>query len=390
MFSSRARWNLSPNALSLAVDARRASGRPFDDLTESNPTRVGLSLPWGDAYGALSSPSVARYEPDPRGLSVAREAVRGYYRERGYEVDLGRVVLTASTSEAYGWLFKLLCDPGDDVLVAHPSYPLFDDLAKLEGVALRPFALSYEGRWELDTGALERARTDRTRAVLLVHPNNPTGSFVSRDERRALTDFCRAHGLALVVDEVFGDYAWRDDPTRVASFVDEEAALTFTLSGLSKVVALPQMKLGWIAVGGADEQRREALARLEMIADCYLSVGAPVQHAAAGFLARRAEAQRAVMQRVTANRRAVERAVGEGSRATLLAADGGWYAVLRVPRTRSEEAWVLSLLDDDDVLVQPGWFFDFAREAYLVVSLLPREEVFERAIARVLARVDAE
>lgn len=388
MFSARARWNLTPNALSVAVAARRKSGRPFDDLTESNPTNADLELPFADAFQSLSTEPVRRYEPDPRGLSIAREAVRGYYRERGYDVGIDRLVLTASTSEAYGWIFKLLCDPGDDVLVAHPSYPLFDDLAKLEGVSLRPFALSYDGRWELDLHAMRAAATARTRAILLVHPNNPTGSLVSREALDAVVELCRERDLALVVDEVFGDYAWREDPTRAGSAVEVRGALTFTLSGLSKVVATPQIKLGWIVVGGPPALVEESLARLEMIADSYLSVSAPAQHAASALLARRAGVQRAVMARVTANRRAIASRLHDESRSTLLTADGGWYSALRVPRTQSEEAWTLELLDADDVLVQPGWLFDFEREAYLVVSLLPREDVFARAIERVLSRVD--
>lgn len=388
MFSSRARWNLTPNALSVAVAARRRSGRSFDDLTASNPTNAGIDLPLSDAFAALSSGAVRRYEPDPRGLTVAREAVRGYYGERGYDVAVDRLVLTASTSEAYGWLFKLLCDPGDDVLVARPSYPLFDDLAKLEGVTLRSFSLSYHGRWELDLDALRGAVTPRTRAVLLVHPNNPTGSRVSRDALDAVVELCRARELALVVDEVFADYAWREDRSRAGSAVTVRDALTFTLSGLSKVVATPQIKLGWIVVGGPAALVEGALARLEMIADCYLSVSAPAQHAASALLARSAEVQRAVMERVTANRRAITSRLHAASRSTLLAADGGWCAVLRVPRTQSEEDWTLELLESDGVLVQPGWFFDFEREAYLVLSLLPREHVFASAIERLLARVD--
>lgn len=390
MFSARTLWNLTPNALSAHLAARRASGRPFDDLTESNPTRVGLGLAHGPAWAALAAPAVARYEPDPRGLPVAREAVCAYYAARGHALTPDDLVLTASTSEAYAWLFKLLCDAGDEVLVAHPSYPLFDDLAKLEGVALRSVPLADEGRWELDVDALDAAVTDRTRAVLIVHPNNPTGSLVSREGREALVAMCARRSLALVVDEVFGDYAWRDDRTRSGSFCDEDRALTFTLSGLSKVLAMPQLKLGWMVVRGPKPLRDEALARIEMIADSYLSVGAPVQHAAAALLAHRGAVQGAIRARVAANFTTLRGAIGAESCATLLPADAGWYAMLRVPRTRSDDAWVRALLDDDDVLVQPGWFFDVAREGVLVVSLLPEEPVFARAVARLVARVDAE
>ncbi len=389
MFSDRTLWNLTPNALSAHLAARRASRRPFDDLTESNPTRVGLGLAHGPAWSALAAPAVARYEPDPRGLPVAREAVCAYYAARGHALTPDDLVLTASTSEAYAWLFKLLCDAGDEVLVAHPSYPLFDDLAKLEGVTLRAVPLADEGRWELDVDALASAVTPRTRAVLIVHPNNPTGSLVSREAREALVAMCARRGLALVVDEVFGDYAWRDDRTRAGSFCDEDRALTFTLSGLSKVLAMPQLKLGWMVVRGPRALRDEAIARLDMIADSYLSVGAPVQHAAASLLAHRESVQGAIRARVAANLGALRAGLHGGSCATLLAADAGWYAMLRVPRTRSDDAWVRALLDDDDVLVQPGWFFDVPREGVLVVSLLPEEPVFARAIARVLARIDA-
>lgn len=388
MFSARTRWNFTRNALTQALDAHRAAGHALLDLTESNPTRVGLGLAPGDAFLPLAAPPVARYEPDPRGLGVAREAVCAYYRSRSIAMTPERVILTASTSEAYGWLFKLLCDPGDDVLVAHPSYPLFDDLARLEHVTLRPFPLAYEGRWSLDIDALRARITPRTRAVLLVHPNNPTGSFLRADELAALVDVCRAHDLALVCDEVFGDYAYAPDARRVESLADVTDVLTFTLSGLSKVVAMPQMKLGWIAVSGPAPQRHEAVERLEFIADCYLSVGAPVQHAASSFLARREAIQGGVLQRVRGNREVLRAKLGANSRATLLHAEGGWYATLQVARTRSEEEWVIALLERDHVLVQPGFFFDFAREAFLVLSLLPEPEVFAEGIARFVARVE--
>lgn len=392
MFSERSRWALSTNRLTRAALSRRAAGLCLDDLTAANPTRAGLVLPTAhdEAFAQLSSHGTRAYEPDPRGLSVAREAVAGYYASRGQRVDPAQITLTASTSEAYGWIFKLLCDAGDEVIVLHPSYPLFDDLAKLEGVRLVPVSLVYEGRWELDLDALCAAVTARTRAILLVHPNNPTGSFVRSDERAALAALCVRHNLVLVADEVFADHAYAPDASRVASFVEVTEALTFTLSGLSKVVAAPQIKLGWIVVSGPERETREATERIEMIADCYLSVSSPAQHAALSFLSCWKGVRDALLDRVTRNRAALRAALGESSPATLLRAEGGWYATLRVPRTMGEEDRAVVLVERDGVLVHPGYFFDFAREAHLVLSLLPQEEVFARAVGRLCEQVARE
>jgi len=387
MLSRRTRYALAPNALTLAIEARRARGAPFDDLTASNPTRVGLSPPEGALGPAVGAPGVGRYDPEPLGSFEARAAVAGYYAARGCPVDPARVALSASTSEAYGWLFKLLCDPGEEALVARPGYPLFDELARLEGVSLVDFPLAYEGRWALDLAALRDAVTPRTRALMLVHPNNPTGSLVSREARDALAELCAECGLALVVDEVFLDWAW-DEAARPETFAGESRCLTFTLGGLSKALLLPQVKLAWTAVGGPAEVRDEALARLELIADSYLSVSASAQLAARALLPRRAELAAPGLARVRANLAALRARVGAGSAATVLGAEAGWYAVLRVPATMTEDEWVLALLDDARALVQPGWFYDFARGAHLVVSLLPEPDVFAAAIDRVVARVD--
>ena len=387
MLSQRTSWSLSRNALTVETDARRARGAAFDDLTASNPTRVGLSPAEGALRAALAAPGVGRYDPEPLGLPAAREAVCAYYAALGCAVDPSRVVLTASTSEAYGWLFKLLCDPGDEALVARPGYPLFDELARLEGVTLRPFELVYEGRWELDVDAVRAALTERTRAVMIVHPNNPTGSFVSPASRDALASLCAERGVALVVDEVFLDWAWTD-VAHAGSFADESRCLTFTLGGLSKAVALPQVKLAWTVVSGPEALRDAALARLELVADVYLSVSAAAQLAAPALLALRGPVLARGLARVRANRAALLARVDARSCATVLRAEGGWYAVLQVPRTMSEDEWVLALLDDARALVQPGWFYDFAEEGRLVVSLLPEEGVFAAAIDRVIARID--
>lgn len=389
MFSERTAWITDPSPLSVAIAARRARAVPLLDLTVSNPTRVGLP-PLPDALrAALADPGVAVYDPDPAGPRAARAAVADYYASLGCAVDPGRVRLAASTSEAYGWLFKLLCDPGDSVIVAHPSYPLLDDLARLEGVTLAPVPSVWFGRWELDLDALDRAITPRARAVALVHPNNPSGAYVTRELRDAVVARCRQHRLALIVDEVFLDYPHRDDAERAPSFVSCDDVLTFTLSGLSKTLALPQMKLGWAHVGGPSPDRDEALRRLEHIADSYLSVGAPVLRAAPVWLRRRDALQRPVRERIARNLAALRRAVTSESPVSVLPPEGGWSAVLRVPDTRPEDEWVTALLEDG-VLVQPGYFFDLPGDGYLVLSLLTPEGDFVEGVARLLARVGAE
>lgn len=380
MFSSRLPPSLAPNRISLAVDAARARG-PLVDLTESNPTVVGLPYPRDAILAALADPRALTYEPTPHGLPAARAAVAAYYARHGHAVDPARVTLTASTSEAYAWLFKLLCDPGDDVLVPTPSYPLFDYLAALECVRPVTYPLRYHAGWFLDVEEVRRALTPRTRAILVVNPNNPTGSFLTRDEARALCDLAAARDLALVSDEVFADYAFSPDAARVPTLVGETAALTFCLSGLSKLVGLPQLKLGWIVVGGPPARRAAAEARLELIADSYLSVAAPVQHAAPRLLALVDDVGAAIAARVRDNRARVAAAVA-GTAAQLLDAAGGWSAVVRLPSTRSEEEWVLQLLGDG-VLVHPGFFFDLPPTC-VVISLLVSSAALDAGLAAIL------
>jgi alanine-synthesizing transaminase len=373
--SRRTRWPAVPNALTRALEARTRQGLETIDLTVSNPTAVGLSPLDDPGRAALAHPDTARYAPDPRGIASARRAVAGYYADRGVTVDPDHIVLTASTSEAYGWLFKLLCDPGDHVCVAHPSYPLFDDLAALEGVTLDPFALDPDTRWALDLPPVDPG----VRALLLVHPNNPTGRLLRRAERDAAARWCADADAALVVDEVFLDAVGHYPRDACDTFADEARCLTFVLSGLSKVAALPQLKLGWIVVTGPAPRRDEALRRLEHLADCYLSVSAPVQHALPTLLAGRHRVQSALRARVATHRDALTRAFADTA-VTVLPADAGWYAVVRLPRTAPDEAWALRALDAG-VLVHPGYLFDFAGEGFAVVSLLAAPEEFSRGLA---------
>ncbi len=387
MFSSRFKWSLETNRLArLIAEKRQAEVRTLD-LTESNPTRVGFEFPAEEILSALANPSAMLYEPQPKGLLIAREAVAAYYAERGFAVSTEYIHLTASTSEAYSYLFKLLANQGDNVLVPQPSYPLFDFLASLEGVELRPYELEYLSTgWRIDFDSIEQAITQTTRAIILVSPNNPTGSFIKLDEIKRLNEICARRNLALIVDEVFSDYAFGEDTLRSTSLVENAEALTFVMSGFSKILALPQMKLGWIVTNGPAGLRDEAIERLDLIADTFLSVGAPVQHAAPQWFQLRAGLQRQVLDRVKNNHDWLATKV-ENSAVRLLATEGGWYATLEVPRHFSEEDRVLRLLADDDVLVHPGYFFDFQREAFLVLSLLPTPEIFREACQRLLARI---
>jgi alanine-synthesizing transaminase len=387
MFSTRTAWDRALNPLARAAAAARATG-PLLDLTETNPTAVGLGPPAG-ILSLLADPASAAYAPQAAGWPPAREAVAADYARRGAAVAADHVVLTASTSEAYAHLFKVLCDPGDAVLVPRPSYPLFQFLADLESTAIEPYPVTYDGAWHLRLSDVAAAVTPRTRAVVVVSPNNPTGAYVKKDEWRALSDFCASHDLAVISDEVFADYPLRDDPARLPTLAGEGPALTACLGGLSKSCALPQLKLGWIAVSGPAPARDEALARLELVADTFLSVGTPVQRAAPAILATAAALREPIRARTAANLVALRRALAE-SAASVLDVEGGWSAVVQVPSTRPEEDWALRLLERGRVLVHPGYFFDFPREAYLVVSLLPHPDTFAEAAARLRRTIDGD
>jgi alanine-synthesizing transaminase len=387
MFSTRVPADLAPNALSRAVERRRDDGRAFIDLTGANPTRAGFLYP-ADLMDVLADARAITYAPEPLGIADARCAVSDEYARRGEDVPPERIVLTASTSEAYSLLFKLLCEPGDEVLIPRPSYPLFEHLTRLESVSARFYDLEPESAWSIDAKAVLAAFTDRTRAVLLVSPNNPTGSIVHVDTLDALATACAARGVALVADEVFVDYELAPLPScqrgRVTARRD---GLTFSLGGLSKSIGLPQVKLGWIAASGSGALVRSALARLEVMCDTYLSVSTPVQIAARALLDRGASVREQIQHRVQANyRRAIELTTGTSVRA--LPAEGGWYGVLSVPAIGAEEDLVVDLLEKSDVLAHPGYFFDFPRGSFLVVSLLGPEPDFASGIARILRHFD--
>lgn len=383
-YSTRLPWDLQPNPISLLLAAKRRKGVEVLDLTESNPTQAGLQYA-SDTLEALAATQSLRYDPDPAGISVARLAVSGYYSQRGHAVPVNRILLTASTSEAYAYLFKLLADAGDEILTPQPSYPMFEFLAALESVRAVPYPLLYQDGWELNFAELEHAITSRSRAIILVNPNNPTGSFLKRRELERLLQICTGRDLAIISDEVFSDYTFGPDERRMDTLVDVADVPTFCLSGLSKVVGLPQMKLGWMVASGPG--RQVAFERLELIADTYLSVATPVQAGLARLLAEGTGVREQIRGRVRNNLVLLQSHVGANAACRVLEVEGGWYATLQVPRTRSEENWVLELLEHDDVLVQPGYFYDFESEAFLVLSLLTEPATFEAGLERLLRRV---
>jgi alanine-synthesizing transaminase len=376
-FSLRSHLDRRQNGLATALGQRASAGRVHLDLTVSNPTRANLPYDRAALLSAMSSDAALLYEPVPFGLVTAREAVASLWATRDIVVEPSRVVLTASTSEAYSFLFKLLCDPGDAVLVPRPSYPLFEHLCRFEGVEVVPYLLRYDGAWHVDFASLLAARTERTRAVVVVSPNNPTSSYLKRDELSRLAEL----GLPIVSDEVFAAYSLASDPRRPRSALEATDALVFALDGLSKFAALPQMKLAWITVGGPEHLAAEALGRLELVCDAYLSPAAGVQHALPRLLAASGPSRAAISRRLAENHRALSATLANTS-LTPLTYEGGWYAIVRLPAVRSEETWVLGLLEEQDVLVQPGFFYDFDTEPLVVVSLLTEETPFAAGIRR--------
>ncbi len=376
-FSRRTAWNLAESRLSAAVARARGAGSPLIDLTGSNPTACGFAYDAAALLAPLADPASLVYDPDPRGILSAREAVAGYYAGHGADVSPGQIVLTTSTSEAYTYLFRLLCDPGDEVLVAQPSYPLFDFLADLDDVQLRPYPLFYDFGWWIDFAALERRITPRTRALLLVHPNNPTGHATSAEERVRLEEMCARHQLALIVDEVFLDYGLREPIQTFAA--GGHGCLTFVLSGLSKVAALPQMKVAWLASFGPDPERTEALERLEVIADTFLSMNAPAQHALPAWLAGREAMQRQIAARVREN---LELLVAAVPALTTLPVEAGWAAVVQVPQHAGSTDLAERLVEQAGVLVHPGSFYALPGQHRVVLSLLSPGDRFEAGLNR--------
>jgi aspartate/methionine/tyrosine aminotransferase len=418
-FSARTNWKLSRNRFARAVEESRAYGGKILDLTVSNPTRVGLKYDSEAILAALGSQQVLDYDPQAKGLLRAREAVAGYYGDMSARdgknvasnvstgVDPEQIILTTSTSEGYSFVFRLLCNPGDELLVPKPSYPLFEFLADLQDVKLVPYPLIYDHGWQIDFHSIEQTVTARTRGIVLVHPNNPTGSYVKVGEIEMLNSICRKQGLALIVDEVFLDYkidyvgtaapscpvarssttsrAMNSESEVYGSFARNQDVLTFTLSGLSKISALPQMKVAWIVTSGPPDQVSQAMERLEVIADTYLSMNAPVQCAVPTLLGQRQKIQAQLLEGVNLNLLELDRQLASQKACNRLQVEGGWYAVLRVPVTRSDEDLAIELVREHSVLVHPGHFYDFPSDGYLIMSLIGPRDEFRTAVSRLLS-----
>jgi aspartate/methionine/tyrosine aminotransferase len=388
MFAGRTAWKFAQNRYSTALQRARSRGSKLLDLTASNPTQCGFEFDSAAILGSLAHLDSLTYDPQPQGLTAAREAVADYYtssRIRGNDAPVSpeQIFLTTSTSEGYSYLFRLLCDPGDEVLVPCPSYPLFEFLAGIQDVHLRSYDLFYDHGWHVDVGGLAKSISDHTRAVLVVNPNNPTGSFVHRTEFEQLASVCRERDLALISDEVFLDYEVEARGEQTAAFSNE--CLSFALSGLSKISCLPQMKLAWIVVSGPERMCIEARQRLEIIADTYLSVNAPIQHALPQLLKQRTMIQSQLISRVRQNLKSLDQNLRCTTSVERLKVEGGWYAVLRVPATRSDEDLAIELIERAGVVVHPGHFYDFPQEGFIVISLITPDEEFSEGILRILS-----
>ena len=388
MLANRTDWKFKSNQLALRLKTLQESGVEILDLSESNPTQCQFQYLNNQLLSPFVQPENLSYEPSPKGILTARQAVQSYYREKNASVDPEHIFLTASTSEAYSFLFRLLTNPGERILVPHPSYPLFNFLADLNDVQLDFYHLKYnEHGWQIDMESLIRQTYSNTKAVILVHPNNPTGSFVKSDELNEIKKLAQEKSMALISDEVFSDYSFLDDPSRAPTLARNEEVLTFTLSGISKVLGLPQMKLGWIVATGPQEAVNPCIERLEFILDIYLSVNVPVQHALASWFISKNSIQTEITDRIQKNITFLLEQLGTSHPASCLKTEGGWYATVRIPKILSEEEWALEFLEKDHVYLHPGYFFDFEEEAYMVLSLLPHLKIFKEGVSRILARI---
>jgi alanine-synthesizing transaminase len=381
MFSSRTKWNTSPNRISRLLNEKRQRGESITDLTESNPTTCEFSFPNEEILSALSEPSILFYQPEPRGLLSARKAIAEYYAVHGIAIKPEQIILTSSTSEAYSFLFKLLCNVGDEIVVPQPSYPLIEYLCQLNDAALRHYRLAYDGEWHIDFASLQAQLSDRTRAIVLVHPNNPTGSYLKQNEFDRVCSLASEYHCSIVADEVFGPYNISSDLHCVNILTSQSFVPLFSLNGISKLLGLPQLKLSWIVVDGSLKQIDEALIRLDIVADTFLSVNTPVQIALPKLLSSCSDIRNQIRLRIQTNYQLLQN-IFTDSKTSVLRVEGGWYAVLQLPQNYNDENWTEEILTHQNILVQPGHYFDIEQKSCIVISLLPISDLFENAILR--------
>ena len=381
MFSSRTDWNTTPNRLSGLAAEKHLRGESITDLTESNPTRCDFFYPSEEILSALTEPSIVSYQPEPRGLLSARKAITEYYAAQGIALTPEQIILTSSTSEAYSFLFKLLCNVGDEVVVPRPSYPLFEYLCQLNDITLRYYRLAYDGEWHIDFTSLQEQFSDRTRALVLVHPNNPTGSYLKQNEFDQTCSLASERHFSLIADEVFGSYNISPDVHCANILTSQSFVPLFSLNGISKLLGLPQLKLSWIVVDGNLQQRDEALNRLDIIADTFLSVNTPVQVALPKLLRCSSDIGNQIRLRIQTNYRLLQKVFADSS-TSVLRVEGGWYAVLQLPQKYSDDNWAEEILTYQNILVQPGHFFDMEQKSCIVISLLSISSLFGDAILR--------
>jgi len=382
MFSRRTNWNLEDNRITRLLREKRRNGTSLTDLTESNPTQCGLELPKARLRDLLHADN-CRYDPDPRGSLTAREAIAQLYARADVQVTPEQIFLTSGTSEAYSHLFRLLCNPGDSVFSPRPSYPLFEHLAQLADISLLPYDLHYDGEWHIEPDEIAEQVRPRLKGMILIHPHNPTGMLIRKASWERMKRVLEKRGSSLIADEVFSAYRFTAGNGDVGSFAANDSILTFTLNGLSKLAGLPQLKLGWIVVSGPASLRQEAMQRLEVITDAFLSVSTPVQNALPAILDAITELTNPIRNRITANLRSLHSAIPAGGPVTLLSPEGGWNAVLRLPDVWSDEEWCLKLLERENTVVHPGHYFEFGRGSYVVLSLLPDVSEFAEGISRI-------
>jgi len=387
-FSNRTNWPLSENKLVTMLNSLKEEKAPIIDLTESNPTRCGFKYLNEKILVPFNEEESLTYDPHPQGSLKSREAISQYYKQKNLNVSEEQIFLTSSTSEAYSYLFRLLINPIEGVLFPQPSYPLFQFLGDLNDVEISNYPLVYLDSWRIDCNALKTLVNIDTKAIVLVNPNNPTGSFVKENEMIAINELCQKYHLSIICDEVFHDFAF-DYSKKYLSCVHNHDVLTFTLGGLSKTLGLPQMKLSWIVITGPEREVHLAIKRLEIVADTYLSVNTLAQNAIGYWLSSRKQIQDEIKTRVKDNLDIIKTQT-DSTASRLLQTEGGWYAVLKIPNIKTEEDWALKLLNKYHVFIHPGYFFDFTEEAYIVISLLSQTDIFNEGFNRILSRIEQE